>query len=287
MTRACAIAAVCVLAAAVPGTTARSQRPTFSARVESVRVDALVTENGQPVRGLGPADFEVFDNGVRQDVQLVSFEQVPLDLVLVFDMSDSVAGERLEHLRSASDAVLGGLAGEDRAALVTFNHSVSLDMPLTKDVGAVRSALTLAQGTGQTALVDATYAAMILGESETSRAVLLVFSDGLDTASWLTAPAVLNAAKRADIVVYAVTTAGGSSPFLRDLSGLTGGSLVQIASSRDLRSTFERILDEFRHRYLVSYSPRGVTAQGWHSLDLRVRNRRVTVKARPGYLAGS
>ena len=75
MTRECAVATVFVIAAAVPGATERSQRPTFSARVETVRVDALVTENGQPVPGLGPADFEVFDNGVRQDVELVSFEQ--------------------------------------------------------------------------------------------------------------------------------------------------------------------------------------------------------------------
>ena len=128
---------------------------------------------------------------------------------------------------------------------------------------------------------------MILGESETSRALQLVFSDGLDTASWLTSTAVLDVAKRADIVVYAVATAGGASPFLRDLSAFTGGSLIQIVSSGDLRSTFLRILDEFRHRYLVSYSPRGVTTTGWHRLDVRVRNRRAIVKARPGYLAGS
>ena len=106
MTSECATAVVFVIAATVLGATERSQRPTFAARVESVRVDALVTENGQPVPGLGPADFDVFDNGVRQDVDLVSFEQVPLDVVLVLDMSDSVAGERLDHLRSASDAAL-------------------------------------------------------------------------------------------------------------------------------------------------------------------------------------
>ena len=287
MTRACATAVMFVIAATVPGATGRSQKPTFAARVESVRVDALVTENGQPVPGLGPADFEVFDNGVRQDVELVSFEKVPVDVVLVLDMSDSVAGERLDHLRSASNAVLGGLWGEDRAALVTFNHAVSLGTPLTKDVAAVRSALDLAQGNGQTALVDGVYAAMILGESETSRALQLVFSDGLDTASWLTSAAVLDVAKRADIVVYAVATAGGASPFLRDLSAFTGGSLIQVESSGDLRLTFLRILDEFRHRYLVSYSPRGVTSSGWHRLDVRVRNRHAIVKARPGYLAGS
>lgn len=287
MTRECSAAVVFVIAATVLGATDRSQRPTFSTRVESVRVDALVTEKGQPVPGLGPADFEVFDNGVRQDVDLVSFEQLPLDVVLVLDMSDSVAGERLDHLRSASYAMLGALAGEDRAALVTFNHAVSLGTPLTKDVAAVRSALNLAQGSGQTALFDGAYAAMILGESERSRTLQLVFSDGLDTASWLTSSAVLDVAKRADIVVYAVATTGNASAFLRDLTAFTGGSLIPIGSSGDLRSTFLHILDEFRHRYLLSYSPRGVRGNGWHRLDVRVKHRHATVKARPGYLAGS
>jgi Ca-activated chloride channel homolog len=276
-----------MIAATVRGATERGQRPTFATRVESVRVDALVTENGQPVPGLGATDFEVFDNGVRQEVDLVSFEQVPLDVVLALDMSDSVAGERLDHLRSAGDAVLEGLTGEDRAALVTFNHAVSLGTPLTKDVATVRSALDVAGGTGETALVDGAYAAMILGESDTRRALQLIFSDGLDTASWLTSAAVLDVAKRAHIVVYAVTTAAGASPFLRDLSAFTGGSVIQIVSSGDLRSTFLRILDEFRHRYLVSYSPRGVETNGWHRLEVRVRNRHAIVKARPGYLAGS
>jgi VWFA-related protein len=284
--RAGAIAVVCAIAVAVLAAES-SQRPTFATRVEMVRVDALVTENGQPVPGLGLADFEVFDNGVRQKLELVSFENVPVDVVLALDMSDSVAGERLDHLRSASMAVLEALKSEDRAGLVTFNHAVSLDAPLTKDVAAVRSALDLAEGSGQTALIDGAYAAMILGESATSRALELVFSDGLDTTSWLKSAAVLDTAKRADIVVYAVATAGGASPFLRDLSALTGGSLIQVESSDALRSTFLRILDEFRQRYLVSYTPRGVATSGWHRLDVRVRNRRATVKTRPGYLAGS
>jgi VWFA-related protein len=284
--RACAIAVVFVIAAALLATAGR-QQPTFSTRVEMVRVDALVTENGQPVPGLGLADFEVFDNGVRQQLELVSFENVPVDVVLALDMSDSVAGERLDHLRSASVAVLEALKGDDRAGLVTFNHAVSLDTPLTKDVAAVRAALDLAEGSGQTALVDGAYAAMILGESETSRALELVFSDGLDTASWLQSAAVLDTAKRADIVVYTVATARGASPFLRDLSAFTGGSLIQIESSAVLRATFLRILDEFRQRYLVSYTPRGVARTGWHRLEVRVRNRRATVKTRPGYLAGS
>ena len=66
-----------------------------------MRVDVLVTDNGQQDRGLGPADFEDLDNGVPQDVSLVSVDEVPLNVILALDMSDSVAGERLQQLRGA------------------------------------------------------------------------------------------------------------------------------------------------------------------------------------------
>jgi uncharacterized protein YegL len=264
---------------------ARAQQASFSARVESVRVDALVLENGRPVRGLGPADFDIADNGVPQDVDLVSFEQIPLNVVLSLDMSDSVAGERLEQLRAASRAVLDGLTKDDQAALVTFSHAVSLGVPLSHDVGAARAAIDDAYGIGETSLIDGVYAGMVVGESDVGRALLIVFSDGLDTASWLTSAAVLDAAKRSDVVAYAAAI--GGAPFLKELSALTGGSVFNVDSTKDLRKTFVGILDEFRHRYLVSYTPRGVAREGWHKVDVRVRNRRVTVKARPGYLASA
>jgi VWFA-related protein len=267
---------------------ASAQAPAFSARVESVRVDVLVLENGRPVRGLGPADFEIADNGVPQQVELVSFEQIPLNVVLALDMSDSVAGERLAQLRDASGAVLDGLTKGDQAALVTFSHVVALGSPLSKDVGVARAALTDALGLGNTSLVDGVYAAMMVGESDVGRALLIVFSDGLDTSSWLSPDAVLESAKRSDVVAYSAAIGSvGGAPFLRELSALTGGTLYKIESTKDLRATFLGILEEFRHRYLVSYTPRGVARDGWHRLDVRVKNRRAAIKARPGYLAGS
>jgi hypothetical protein len=103
----------------------------FSSNVEAVRVDVLVTENGRPVRELQAADFDVLDNGVPQQVDLVSFEQIPLNLVLVFDMSSSVKGDRLTHLQEGALGVLGGLTRDDQAALVTFSESVVLGTGLT------------------------------------------------------------------------------------------------------------------------------------------------------------
>ena len=68
---------------------------------------------------------------------------------------------------------------------------------------------------------------------------------------------------------------------------MTAGRLYEVDSSSDVQSIFVSILDEFRRRYLLSFSPQNVPSGGWHRLEVRVRNRRAIVKARPGYLAGS
>ena len=263
-----------------------SRRQTFTSRIDAVRVDVLVTENGRPVQGLAPADFEVFDNGVRQRVDLASFEQIPLNVVLALDNSASLQGLRLGHLQTAGMKVLEGLKTGDRAALVSFSHVVSPSQGLTEDLDRVRAALEQVRGEGLTALIDATHAGMLLGESDAGRSLLIVFSDGVDTASWLTADAVVETARRGDVVVYAVEVGEQRVSFLRDLSEVTGGRLFSIESTRDLAATFARILEEFRMRYLVSYSPQGVAPGGWHRLEVRVRHRGLTVKSRPGYFAG-
>ena len=265
------------------GAVARTQDVTFSSTVEAVRVDVLVTDNGQPVRGLGPNDFEIRDNGVLQQVDLVSFEQIPLNVILALDMSDSVAGDRLDRLRAAGITILGGLTPADQAALITFSQTVRLGAALTSDVSRVRLALARTSGEGSTSLIDGTFAGIQVGESDAGRALMIVFSDGLDTASWLSAEKVLDAAKRSDVVAYAVAVRSPATPeFLRDLTSLTAGRLFEVEKTDKLDAIFTGILQEFRQRYLVSYAPRGVARDGWHKLDVRVKHSG-TVKARPGY----
>jgi Ca-activated chloride channel homolog len=264
-----------------------AQEPSFSSRIEAVRVDVLVTQNGQPIHGLGPADFEVLDNGVPQNVDLASFEQIPLNVILALDVSASLEGLRLGHLQTAGSTALNGLRPDDRAALVTFSHVVNQRSDLTTNVDRVRAALETVGGSGQTSLVDAAFAGMMLGESDVGRSLMIVFSDGVDTASWLSAESVLESARRSDVVVYGVEVGKTNRSFSRDLSNATGGRAISVESTKDLSATFGAILEEFRTRYLVSYSPRGVPAGGWHRLDVRIKGRNVAVKARPGYFSGS
>lgn len=283
--RAGALVAMASLAVAV---LSAQQAPTFSSRVEAVRVDVLVTERGQPVRGLEPKDFEVSDNAVAQQVDLAAFDSIPLNVVLALDVSRSMVGEPLTELKAAGRAVVEGLARDDRAALVTFSHLVDVRRPLTVDRPSMIDALDKSWSGGETALVDASHAAMVLGESDVGRALVILFSDGVDTASWLAPAAVLRSARRTDAVVYAVSSPGaGKTPkFLEDLCETTGGRLLVVTSSERLTPVLLQVLQEFRQRYVVSYTPRGVSRDGWHALQVKVKGRNLSIKARPGYLAG-
>ena len=161
------------------------QQAVFSARVTNVRVDALVTDGRQVLLGLQPADFDVLDNGVVQQVDLMAAERVPLNVVLALDMSGSVAGERLGHLRAAARLVVDALLPGEKVGLILFNAGVGVQTPLTTDVSLVRRALEAPSNGGDTALVDASYAAMTLSESGEGRPLAIIFSDGADTASFL------------------------------------------------------------------------------------------------------
>jgi Ca-activated chloride channel family protein len=158
---------------------------------------------------------------------------------------------------------------------------------LTPQISQVRAALDAPLPLGNTALIDAAYAGLLLGDSEAGRALVIVFSDGVEASSYLDADTVIDAAKRSDAVVYGVATStGGKPPFLRDLTDASGGELFEIPKIADLDATFVKVLDQFRHRYLVSYTPRGVASGGWHRLQVDVKQRGVTVKARRGYSRG-
>jgi hypothetical protein len=136
---------------------------------------------------------------------------------------------------------------------------------------------------GDTALVDAAYSALSLGTQQGSRSLIFIFTDGLETASVLAPTDVLAIAGYGGSVVYAVTTTTTSEPtFLEKLVAQTGGRIGHVARSQQLGGTFLEFIDEFHHRYVLSYRPRSLTP-GWHRLDVRVHRANVRVVARSGY----
>ncbi len=268
---------------------AHPQKTTFSVTAEEVRIDVLLTDKGKPLGGMRATDFEIFDNGVPQEIRFVTLQkQTPISATLVFDMSRSVAGDLLDRLKEAADSFLADLQKEDYAALITFNNAVTLGSRPDHDFQQTKQALDRARPYGNSSLIDGSYAGLVLAESRPEPPLIIVFSDGSDTASWLTSAAVLETAKRTEAVVYAVSSnRRQNKKFLSDLTNLTGGSVFEVESNRDIASTFLNILEEFRQRYLVTYTPQGVSQGGWHKLEVRVKHRSAKIKARPGYVRSS
>ena len=286
----------------------------FTSKTIGVRVDVLVTSGHQLVRGLSAKDFELRDEGVVQSVTEVDVEGMPLNLILGFDTSASVAGERMRYLLEAGNGLLGGLQPQDRVALLSFASRVRLLAPLTPSRQQIRAAMDLLKAEGATSLRDAAFAALALREDDPGRTLVLLFSDGADTSSWLRAAPVIEAAKRTDAVVYAVgiadrqvhwvmttpmrsglamgsitqpttTTVEEAGKFLENITEETGGRVLFASANSDLRATFDKTLAEFRDRYVLSYVPTGVATTGWHRLEVKLKGKSGKVTARRGYFA--
>jgi VWFA-related protein len=256
----------------------------FSSRALGVRVDVLVSDGRNPVAGLRAADFELRDNGVVQKIEVVESSEVPINAVLALDTSASIAGKRQQDLIGAADALLDGLKPVDRAALTTFSHVVTPPGELTSDLSLVRAALHGIAPMGLTAVMDGVYVALTPTLNEPGRFLIVVCTDGTDTSSWLQPSEVADAARRSNAVIYAVTSADAKrADDLKQLTEITGGQMFSVKSSGELRGTFQRILTEFRTRYVLSYTPEGVASGGFHKLEVSVPRRHVSVKARPGY----
>jgi VWFA-related protein len=129
---------------------------------------------------------------------------------------------------------------------------------------------------------------------------VIVLTDGIDTASRLTADQVASMASSIDVPIYilavvspldhpglaASLTANRPGPLQGDLANLavwTGGGLFISSRPEDSQAAAKEIMAELRHQYLLAFEPG--TQPGWHRLEIRVRDSKLTVRARSGYVA--
>jgi VWFA-related protein len=156
------------------------QTPVFRVAVEAVRVDVFVGRSRKAVSGLTQDDFEVFENGKRQRIEMVETQTVPLNIALVLDTSQSVAGRKLVQLQSAAHAFLDGLEDKDRAGLITFSHRMQKASPLTSELETLHRAIDQVEAYGSTVWHDALFAGLKAFESVRERPVVILFTDGED-----------------------------------------------------------------------------------------------------------
>ncbi|HEY1306851.1 MAG TPA: VWA domain-containing protein [Vicinamibacterales bacterium] len=289
---------------------------TFKSGIKAVRLDVSVMRDGRPLRGLTADDFIVTDNDVPQRLESVALDTAPLNVVMALDNSGSMMGEKMTHLIDAATAVVNDLRAADQGALITFSEQVERRVALTSDRDRLTRGVSMLHAAGGTALRDGILAALALEQDEAHRTVLLVFSDGQDTASWLTERNILEAVRRGKPIVHAIeipeerlrsaapptrTTspnadpgrppAPGSTPlpgpFLEVLTRTAGGRYWRATKPEQLRAVFRAALDDMRTRYELTFYPPVPNRQGWHRVDVRLKRGSATIAARPGYLVES
>jgi VWFA-related protein len=250
-----------------------------------VRLDVAVTRKGRAVKGLTGRDFEVRDNGVLQQVEVVGHVEKPVHAVLALDNSSSLAGDPLERLKVAARSVLDVLRPDDAVSLLTFSSRLELKAHPGAPRERVRAAIEATEARLTTSLYDATFAALTMADPALGRPVVLIFTDGQDVGSWLRPEPVLDVARSADLVSHAVVSGQEKTDtsFLEELARATGGDVWKV-EHLELEEAFLRALEEFRSRYTLQYAAGSDGRQTWHEIDVRVRVKGAKVRVREGYL---
>jgi Ca-activated chloride channel family protein len=301
-----------VLAAALhadaPVAGVQNQEPTitFKTGVELVTVTAAVRDRrGRIVRDLKSSDFEVIDTGDSRELRDFYSGEAPISLAVLLDISGSMAvGGNIDRARHAVALATGMLVGaSDEAALYTFDSKLLEIVSFTTDVDRIRRVSLEGKPWGMTSLYDAVAAAArSVAERSNRHRALLVITDGVDTGSRMTAPAVSGIASSIDVPVYLLTVvtpldhpggeyaviaadgAANNTATLSDLARWTGGNMKVASAPAHTLEAIRDLIAELRYQYVITFEPG--TRPGWHPLEIRTRNKNLTVHARSGYISG-
>jgi Ca-activated chloride channel family protein len=276
------------------------QTPSFRARVDLVRVNAIVRDRkGRFVRDLTESDFEVLDNGQLRKIADFRTDSAGITVALLMDVSGSMEG-RLAPAREAAQELLAGLdRNVDEAGVFMFDTRLEEVTPFAKGVSALPDKLTTIRPFGATSLHDAIAQTAERMADRIGQRAVVVLTDGKDNASKLTPGEVSAKASAIDVPVYIVGIVPGidnptSDAFtqgpsalsgaLNDLATWTGGHTFVASTALDRTTVMRALLEELRHQYLISFESSG--QPGWHPLVVRTKQKDLVVRARSGYHAG-
>lgn len=276
--------------------------PVFRSRADFVTVDVAVWRGGSPVRGLTVDDFVVRDAGLEQRVLSLSMEEVPIDVTVFVDTSESLSNLRLGLNRDVRE-IFRQLRPTDRLRVLTLGYqihdlfgwrtpgdTVTFDLPPVGRISAV---------------YDALWTALLRRPEPGRRHLIVAMTDGDDWSSVTTSGMLFEAANRSESVLHIVRLPSSSNvstlpwqwqPVRPDLGGRarleetamrTGGRLHEVLSSgQPVLEAFTRAFDDFRRSYVLRYSYAGPSIAGWHDIEVQLKQPgRFTVRARRGYVA--
>jgi Ca-activated chloride channel homolog len=275
------------------------QPPVIRVNVNLVRVVATVKNLGDDLVGsLDRDDFEIYDNGKRQQVAVFERQTAqPLSVAILIDTSGSTAKE-LKHEVESVNRFLKTLFGEgnpaDTAALYSFNWEVRRHNYFTRNLPSLDKSLRTLKGEAGTALYDAIFLASGELENRDGRRVIVIVTDGGDTTSSKKFHDALEAAQLADAVIYPIVVMPITNDAGRNIGGEnaltlmargTGGRTFLPSVGVQLDAAFADIIRELRTQYLLGFYPRDVplTKNRFHSLEVKAKRPDLRVLARNGY----
>src|SRR5262249_26378496 len=165
---------------------------------------SVLDKDGRPINGLGKTDFDVFEDGVSQEISLFKHEDVPISVGLVIDNSGSMHNKR-ERVNSAALSFVRESNPEDETFIVNFDDAAYLEQDFTNNMNDLIRALELLDTRGQTAVYDAVYlSAAHVNEGKKDKKALLVITDGEDNTSKYSLDKLLAKLRESKVIVYAI-----------------------------------------------------------------------------------
>jgi len=310
--------AATLLAQAPPPQTAPAgaqdpQQPVFRAGVETVAIYATVLDRyGEMVLNLDRTDFDVYDDGKKQELGLFVKGLQPITAAVLVDTSASMT-LNVELAQAATEQFVIRMLPGDRVRVGSFSDRIDLGADFSSDRDAILRILRNGLHIGNpTLLWDAVDEAMTTLSPLGGRRVVLLLTDGIDSMSKKRAVDVLDRARADELMVYAVqfrtnrlaTMAEiplSPSPSvalsddrnrnppptegLRRITFQTGGGHFLLDQYDDINTTFTRVMQELHYQYTLGFTP--LRADGkLHTLEVRVRKPGMIVRARQSYMAG-
>lgn len=277
----------------------QSRRVDEPYRVEVDAVNVLVTltdrQSGKFVKDLGVEDFEVYEDGVLQEITNFSRQtDLPLTIALCVDTSSSVKLKLEFEKEAALDFLYTVLRPTDRALLAEFDTAVTLLHDFTSNPNDLAREIKNLRAGGGTSLYDAIY---LISEQklldEPGRRTMVILSDGSDLTSTHTFEEALRMAQQAEVAIYALsTTRFGASidhsgdNALRQLTDATGGRVFFPHSTAQLSKSFAEVNEELRSQYNLTYIPTNLAKDGsYRKIEVKVMRSSVNIRHRKGYFA--
>jgi Ca-activated chloride channel family protein len=277
--------------------TGTAQQPTFRSGTQFVPLFTTVLDaQGRLVPDLDQDQFTILDNGRPQNITVFENETQPFTAVVMLDFSASMTAN-LDRLKQATEQFLIRMLPADKAQVGAFSDKIQFSGTFTSDRDDLIGALQDLQFGNPTRLYDAVWESIDMLESIDGRKVVIVFTDGDDTASRRGMGAALDYAKEREVMVYAI---GLESEFfngarvtrtrpdrgLRKLSEETGGGYFELKKTDELGPTFTRVVQELHSLYTIGFNPAALDGKE-HKLDVRMKQSGMTARARRSYIASA